>query len=1273
MRLLLVAIFSVIITVCALAQTNSLPVVLQKHHIGQMHLAPGLSESVLKFEGAVYDDHFGLLPLYIYRSPLPSDRFRLHAYITDEKISTIDHPGINYIADADKLDNNFRVSASIVHLNGIPYAEFLVLPYRKSGSASLEVLDEFTLSYEISDDPDAGRSLTGSFVENSVLAEGEWYRLATSETGIYSITANDLESMGISLSAIDPRKIRLFGNGNGIVPEKNSDPRHDDLVENAIYVHGEDDGIFDPEDYILFYGKAAVKWNYVPFDGYSIFLHELNPYTDQTIYFLNIGQEQGKRINETSNAGLTPDVTVTEFTDYAVHENDEVNILKTGREWYGEKFGEFTTYEYNFNFPNIVTGYQVSLMTNVAAHSTIESNFNYYYGNQHLLEATLSKIILGTTVYAWTVTPDTVGFYPSGDEITIRVEYDRPTTTSSGWMNYIALNARRKLIFTGPEMSFRDHLSTGPGKIAEFVVSGVSDEVAVWDVTDPFNISSLLGTVSGGKFTFKSPIEQIREFIAFDGSEYHGISFIEKVENQNLHSYQPVDYIILSHPDFMEQAERMLNLHRTLDDMSGFIVTPQQVYNEFSSGKQDPSAIRDFVRMIYDRAGEESDPIYLLLLGDASYDYKDRVPNNTNFVPAYQSVDALKLGYSFVTDDYFGLMDPEEGVNAYGKSVEIGIGRFPVHTIEQADNMVNKIESYLTMKPGVLANWRNLIGFVGDDEDQNLHFTQAEKLQHMIDTGQHQYNLTKIYLDAFPQESSPSGHTYPEVNKAIDNLVQKGCLIVNYTGHGGEAGWAHESVLDIPTINKWANWDRLPLFITATCEFTRYDDPSMISAGEYVFLNPKGGGIGLLTTSRLAWADPNFRLNKAVYQFMFKKTDGKHYKVGDVVRLAKTDQNNGTNIKNFVLLGDPAMRLAYPEMNVQTLAINGYEPGGDTLTAMSEVTVEGVITDNYGNPVDAFNGIIQASVFDKDVEMSTLGNDPASIPASFDVLGQKLAEVKARVVNGYFTFSFFMPQSMATSYGLGKISYYAYDTLSMQDAHGYYRVKTGGVNPVVNPDLKGPDLALFLNNTNFVPGSLTDNEPVFLAYLYDEQGINFTGNGIGRDITLTLDGLPQTSVVLNDFFDPDIDNYRSGWISYPLEGLADGRHSLTLKAWDNMNNPAEQSIDFVVNVNGQVSLTGVYNYPNPFDDVTYFVFEHNKPENSFDVEVRIFNIKGQLVRTLRTYCVAEGLSISPIEWDGTDEGGNRLGNGVYLYRMYVTDEQGTRFVQTSKLIYTGIK
>ncbi len=409
----------------------------EDYHVETRYMNADISTTALDFRDAYLDDMYGLLPVYIYRFRLPSPNMSISAKIDEEYTGIFEHQGIMELADADRIKDEFGLQTSIIYLEGVAYGELLILPFKNISEDMLIVLDSCSLHIEMTEIEAPVRE-TSSFVHNSVLASGKWYRLATDKTGIFRITYDDLVGMGIDPDQLDPYKIRIFGNGNGIIPEKNSDERFDDLMENAIYVHGEEDGVFNEEDYILFYGQSAIKWEYVPFQGYALFTHEINFYEDKTYYFLNIEEAQGKRIPIVVYPPLTPTVFVDEFTDYAAHENDTVNILKTGREWYGERFGDQNTYDYTFNFPNIVEDYQVSLLTSVAARSVEESKFEYYYHDQHLLEAPVSKIISGpSTLYAYTSTPDTIGFYPVlGDEVSIRVDYDKPTSTSLGWMNY---------------------------------------------------------------------------------------------------------------------------------------------------------------------------------------------------------------------------------------------------------------------------------------------------------------------------------------------------------------------------------------------------------------------------------------------------------------------------------------------------------------------------------------------------------------------------------------------------------------------------------------------------------------------------------------------------------------------------------------------------------------------------------------------------------------------------------------------------------------------
>jgi hypothetical protein len=1089
----------------------------------------------------------------------------------------------------------------------------------------------------------------------------------TRETGVHIITYDDLSQLGMDVNGLDPRNIRLYGNGNGMLPEANGEDRPDDLLENAIYIAGENDGSFDPGDYILFYGLEPTVWRYNVFTG--LFEHQVNYYCDEVVYFIKEGEEPGKRIELEQPVADDHTHLVTSFTDYDYHEVEEISILKTGKLWYGEEYKSQLIYNYPFTFPNIDLSAKVSLRTNIAARSTENSYFHYSVDGNEVLSAVVNKVNVLSTVYAWSTTPDSVSFYPSSDNIDLAVEFEKTSSIAVGWMNYIELNARRHLVYEGGQLHFRDHLSYGPGKIARFEVEGNAPGLMLWDVTSFDNVKAVPFEPQSGGLSFKVDAGILRDFILFDNTDYYPVELGGSVENQNLHGLEPEDFIIITHPMFLEQANRLALLHNFYDQISSVIVTTDQVYNEFASGKTDPSALRDFCRMLYDRSDSSNIPKYLLLFGDGSYDPKDRNGELATFIPAFQSKESLKLGYSFVTDDFYGLYDPSEGNNAYAKSLDIGIGRFPVNNVEQAREIVDKIEHYLSGTDSVMGDWRNKICFVADDEDQNTHFKQAEELAAIFDTAL-VYNLDKIYLDAFPQVSTPTGDRYPEVNKAINKVINEGLLIFNYTGHGGEYGLAHEKVLDISMINSWTNFDRLPLFIAATCEFSRFDDPKITSAGEYVILNPNGGCVGMYTTTRLAWSDPNFKLNKIIYENAFKIIDGEYPRLGDMLRIAKTRMHTSQNVKNIVLLGDPALQLAYPDHLVKTDSIvkTDFPNVHDTLQAMSGITVYGKITNHNGVLLDGFNGLVYPTIFDKEVKYQTLGNDYSSYPANFYLQDQVLYEGVASIKEGRFEFSFVVPKDIAYQYGYGKISYYAYDTATYEDAHGYKRVKVGGMDDDVTMDYEGPEISLYMNDKAFIDGGYTDSDPVLMAYFWDEQGINYFGNGIGHNILMYMDEQTSQPTYLDEHFAPYTDDHQNGEIIYPLKDLEDGLHTITLKAWDVYNNPSEATISFFVSVDGQIELEEAFNYPNPFSNATTFQFYHNKPENIFDIEINIYNVVGQLVSSLGSTVSTDGSMVSKIEWDGRSNSGELLGGGVYIYTMKVTDQQGTSRQYSQRLI-----
>ncbi|MBN1198291.1 MAG: type IX secretion system sortase PorU, partial [Bacteroidales bacterium] len=1017
----------------------------------------------------------------------------------------------------------------------------------------------------------------------SVLATGNWYKIAVQETGIHKVTYNDLIALGLDPVSVIPANIRVYGNGGGMLPEANNQPRIDDLLENSIKVFDGGDGSFDQGDYFIFYGEAPDVWQ---FDAETnLFTHQKNLYSDFTYYFITTDLGPGKRIQPVTSLDTTPDYTSIRFTDHAFHDVDERNLIRSGKIWLGEEFNESKpVWEFQFDFPNAITTTSTRINTFTVARSPNVSTMNIKQDGVLIDQYTMDSTDPGSTsVYArpkLRATSTTL----NQDQTTIQLEYSLPTPGSIAWLNYIEVIAQRFLKWVGPQFSFRDPNSIMAGRNSLFRITATPENMMVWDVTDPGAIGEIQGIWNATTkfYDFILPTPVLKEFVAFDGSEYYQVIPIGMVPNQNLHALTPATLIIVTHPLFRNLAEELATFHRNTTGISVVVAETDEIYQEFASGQQDITAIRDFVRMLYLRAADQDKPRYVLLLGDGSYDYKDRIPENTNFVPTFESEESFKYIYTFVTDDYFGIMDEDSGQGSTG-TLNLGMGRFPVSTVEQAQAIVNKITHYAEKSDTVQSDWRNIMTFVADDEDTNLHLHQAEELCNIVATNYPVYNVNKIYLDAYQLVKTPSGPRYPLVNKAINGAVNNGSLIVNYTGHGGEDAWSEEKVLTIPDIESWTNANKLPVFVTATCEFSRFDNPERFSAGEMVIVKPQAGAIAIYTTTRMALASSNFQLDTSFFRhLMDRDTDGNYLTMGDLLKISKNNNHNNSNIRNFVLLGDPAQQIAFPEYTVVTTAING-KPAGvspDTLLGLSVVTVEGEILDPSGNKAVSFNGILDAKVFDKPVTYRTLANQPKSYKEYFQIQNDLLSDGPAKIEGGEFSFSFIVPRGISPYFGFGKISYYACSETS--DGNGYDdSVIIGGMDPFINPDNQGPEISLYLDSKSFVPGGQVGRNPLLIVDLFDEDGINHVGLGIGHEILAALDENWSQAAILNAYYTPAMNDYREGTVLYPYSGLSTGFHTLTVRAWDMYNNSSEQTITFFVFEDPSLHVTDVYTYPNP--------------------------------------------------------------------------------------------
>ncbi len=1245
--------------------------------------------NLLSFEGAEYSLEDSFLPRHYQKAELNQEVGTFTVELVNPVFSPLTANELAVIKDLAKISNTIVIKTSVLKTKGIKKGVFSFIPLRKnpfSGQLEKLISYSFTTNYEFE-----SKSATRAnvYVANSVLKTGDWYKISIYKDGIYKIDHTFLESLGIDMSTLDPRNIRIYGNGGQMLPELNSVAHLDDLVENAIVVQGESDGVFDVSDYVLFYGKSALAWNYNTSASCPDFQQQEHLYSDSAYYFVNVDLGLGKRVQSVASSSLPATHTVNSFDDYAVHETESVNFIKSGKQWFGELFDNIASYNFSFSFPNIVTTSPVKVGVNIASRLVVSgtSSNSTYTVSSGSGSASLSIPSVDGSVYTDYARIASACYSYNSSSSVITVNVTKQTANAQGWLDYIVVNARRNLIMNGTQMHFRDTQSMGAGNVSQFNLTS-NNTIQIWDVSDITNVSNRLLTNAGTNYQFVAPSDTLNEYIAFSGASYLSPLKVGKVANQDLHGIAQKDYIIVSHPDFYDEAVRLALFHESTDTLSTVVVTPQQIYNEFSSGSRDISAIRNFVKMFYDRATTTAErPKYLLLMGDGSYENKRNYLGNTNFIPTYQSFNSTVLTQSYVSDDYFGMLDDSEGLFT-SDAVDIGVGRFPVKSISEAVSCVNKVLNYT--KTGFdytassnactsglssstpFGDWRNVIGFIGDDEDGGLHQKDADRLATLVDTTYNNFNVDKIYIDAFSQESTPGGQRYPAAKEAINKRMEKGCLILNYTGHGGELGLAHERIVEVADISNWTNANSLPLVFTATCEFTRYDDPERTSAGEMVFLNPHGGGIAMFTTVRVVFAGPNFLLNQEFYKALETQVNGQMPRLGDLYYEMKT-QPVGTslNSRNFTLIGDPAVRLAYPKYEVSTDSVNSVaitSSSLDTIRALSTITISGFVRDKNNAILTNYNGVLYPTVYDKSQNVNTLSNDgSATPPFTFKLQKNILYKGKVSVTNGYFSYTFIVPKDILYNYGIGRISYYAQN--GNEDATGYYeKIIIGGTDNSAPLDAKGPDVKLYLNDDKFVFGGITDETPDLFAKIKDDNGVNTVGNGIGHDITAVLDANTENSIVLNDYYQADLNSYKSGTIRYPYSAISEGQHSLTLKVWDVYNNSSQTYTEFVVAKSADMALSHVLNYPNPFTTKTQFYFEHNQCCQTLEVELQIFTISGKLVKTITDYVTAEGNRSDPINWDGRDDFGDKIGKGVYIYRLKVKNSQGSSAEQIEKLV-----
>jgi hypothetical protein len=1188
-----------------------------------------------------------------------------------QTISEADLYDLNKILIPNSIDAKLEIVRARDDYKGL----ISVNPIIKEGNVYKKLIS-FTYSYQNSTTNRIQNQNIVQSISNSVLATGAWHRFYVEKSGVYRISKSFLQSLGFNVN-VDPRNIKIYGNGGRMLPLNNSLPYPDDLEENAIQFVGQDDGVFDNSDYILFYAEGVDTWN-------NESLTSMNLFANRTYYYVTSLGSAGKRIQQASQPTNSPTLTFNQFDDVIYYEKDLVNAGKVGRRWFGEQFNVNNSQTFDFSIPNLEVTVPVQIKVNTASRSFGNSSFNIKANGIDLGTLNFPQLTSGSGIEGFESALNT-NFNATSSNITVALTYNNGGVPSSnGFLDFIRLKVKRNLTgFSKQFLFFNDQEQSNIG-VGEYRITNAAGISQVWDVTNLYNVQSY-ENITGANFNFKVNLGLAKKYVAVDLSDTY-LPLRESntvVLNQNMKgtifkdpqgNFQDVDYLIIT-PDFLaSQAERLADFHRNNSGLVVRVLSLEKIYQEFASGKQDIAAIRNLIKYVYWNASTPDRRVkYVNLFGDASYDYKNRLFNNTNIVPVFHgfnpfatetnNVSNFSLFSTFMSDDFFGLMDDGEGQMIGGfDGIDIAVGRMLVSTVGQAKEMVDKVLEYHDEKS--YGRWRNNYVIYSDDADNATDATLQFGLDNLANTLTAQkpfVNVKKIHTDAYLQQVAAGGERYPEAKKDFLDAIELGALVFNYFGHGNEESLARERLFEKLDAQNLTNRYRYPLFITITCEFTRFDDPNRFTGGEYMYWNKSGGAIGLIATTRQIGVTTGFIMNNLLSEDLYAFGSNNYPSIAEALRLTKLDTGSD-NRRVVFFIGDPALKLAIPKPRVVLTKVNDIPTSLPlpVLQALSLTKINGEVRDENEAVISNYNGDLAVQIFDKDINRSTLGNNGVSnsgglITMNFVTQGETVFRGNASVVNGQFEFNFVVPQDIRIPVGNGKISFYAKrNTPNIENQTGFDRtIQIGGVNVNAISDTNPPRVRLHINDERFVSGGITNCSPILLAFLEDENGIN-TASGIGHDIVAILDGDESNPFVLNDYYETESDDYKRGLVRFPFRDLTPGLHTILFKAWDVYNNLVTAEIQFnAVCSDDGLKIERVLNYPNPFVNYTEFWFNHNMPFEPLDVQVQILTVSGKLVKTINQQVTTDGFLCRDIVWDGSDDFGDKIGKGVYVYKLKV--------------------
>ena len=1070
----------------------------------------------------------------------------------------------------------------------------------------------------------------------SVLNSGRWWRLTVEEEGVYCVTVRDIpELRGVAVDSLG-----VYGGSGRMLSIYNSETPTADLRPVCIDVRDRNgNGRFDAEDELLFFGEGTDGWVYE--SSLQRWVFSVHAYANSNSYFLTINAPTKRRIALAPT--VTADTTVTDHTVVAHHESNLVNMLKTGQTWLGEKLSTAQP-QRSFEVRLPGTGIKdVKLRYAVASHSTSRGRFVLSTTGYSREETTLSQSPYSTTI-------DQLG--ANQTSYTFTLSFTPSDNAGLGYLDYIELCANATLAYGGGQTLVRNDRHLGSSMRFEMTGLGTA---RVWEVTKAGNEREM--TVSNNSWTDSTTTT--RRYVAFDEYSYLMPLTIEEIENQSLHSAGESELIIVTHKEFLSQAQRLAMLHELFSSTKTLVVTDQEVYNEYSGGKQDPMAIRSLLRDMKSH-NRLCPPRYLLLFGKGTYDNRNYLGSSLPSGGAIPTVVTYETPYSFdddggsyASDDMMGYLSPT-GRGSSSETLEVSVGRLPAKDTLEANHLVDKIEHYMTLRDladeGCRGDWRNYVALLSDDADpgrsgDTTFAHSSETIATSIKRTLTQMNIDRLYADAYHQESGAIGSYYPDLNNALRQRINYGCLLLNYIGHGSSAYIGTERYIEPSDIATYSNGDRMPFFVTSTCSYGRFDLIDELCGAEACLLAP-AAMIGVISASRPISHVEQFNRDVVLYALDPENT------VGDALRKAK----NRTPVSLSIgLLGDPALRLSQPENRVRVTHINAEEVTDSTdMTAdvLSRVTVQGEIQDKEGNLIEDFDGTLYPIVFDREMRSTTLANDNPGTQVTFWQQKNVLYKGSHEVKKGHFEYSFLVPRDVPYEYAYAKLSHYAKSTAADHATGSFMRLKLGGMSDVEIDDMPAPEITLYLGDTNFRPGGLTGTSPTLLASITDSAGINI-GSGLGHDITAVIDDNANSLIVLNDLYQQDIADSRRGSVTYTLQNLTPGRHTITVKAWNIYGLSSSTTIPFVVRGEDTLAFSELSCLPNPASEQARFELRVNSPASIATAELQIYNSRGQMVYSTTPTISAEGYMVGPVVWDV-----RTVPSGLYLARMVMTDSEG---------------